>query len=80
MKEFEALLKRKREEDNKARFNTAIVAAAVYNTAPFGDPNRKRVNPLDFVPDWKETDPNDLSHMTAMEQKAYLHSLFFKRG
>jgi hypothetical protein len=31
-------------------FAAGTIAAAILNTAPFGDPNRTAANPLDFVP------------------------------
>jgi hypothetical protein len=81
--EFDALLKRKKAADNKERFNAAIVAAAVCNTAPFGDPNRKPVSPLDFVPDWKDANAEtaagketDLTKMSPEEQKNYILAVF----
>ena len=82
MKEFEALCNRRRENDNKDRLNAGIVAAAVYNTAPFGDENREPVSPLDFVPEWKKKNTSaapDLTEMTAEEQKMYFFNIFSKR-
>jgi hypothetical protein len=30
------------------------VSATVANSAPFGDPHRKALSPLDFVPEWQK--------------------------
>ncbi len=77
--EFDTLLKRKKAADNRVRFNAGIVAAAVLNTAAFGDPNRKPASPIDFVPDWKPKE-KDLTEMSPQEQKYYIMNQFFKRS
>lgn len=82
MKEFDALCKRKRENDNKDRLNAGIVAAAIYNSAPFGDEGREPVSPLDFVPEWKKRNNSvapDLTEMTPEQQKNYFFNIFSKR-
>lgn len=78
MREFDALLRRQRVRQNHERLNAGIVAAMIYNCAPFGDANREPKSPLDFVPDWKpkELDMRDLS---AYQQKIYLMNIFMKR-
>ena len=77
--EFDTLLKRKKAADNRVRLNAGIVAAAVLNTAAFGDPNRKPAHPTDFVPDWKKKE-KDLTQMSPEEQKFYIMNQFFKRS
>jgi hypothetical protein len=79
LKEFDALLKRKKAADNMARLNAGVVAAAIYNTAPYGDPKRKVVSPLDFVPDWKPKE-RDLTELSPEEQKAFWMNTFFKKS
>lgn len=83
---FDALLKRKKADDNRQRFNHAIVAAVVANAAPFGDPNRKALTPLDFVPDLAADERAqgggglpDLSQMEPVAQRDYLLGLFGNR-
>lgn len=81
MKLFHALVQRRKESDNKERLNAGIIATAVYNTAPFGDPDREPVNPLQFVPDWSpegERSP-DLTTLTPEQQKMYFFNIFSKR-
>lgn len=77
MREFDALLRRKRLEHNHARLNAGIIAAMIYNCA-WGDPNRELKSPLDFVPDWQHK-PVDLRDLTPMQQKIYLMNIFMKR-
>lgn len=82
--EYDALIQRRQSADNRLRLNAGIIAAAVFNCAPFGDPDRKPVSPFDFVPDWKEIadaerDTEDLSQMTPMQQRDYLMNMFCKR-
>ena len=55
MAQFEALLDRKQEEHRRQMMCAGVVAATVANSAPFGDPKRKAVGPMDFVPDYKGT-------------------------
>ena len=81
--QYEALLSRKQENDNRLRLNAGFVAAAIYNAAPFGDGERKAVSPLDFVPEWQGRAQAekviDLREMTPEEQRDYLFSIFGKR-
>lgn len=79
-KEIDALLKRKKQADNRVQFNFGIVAASVYNAAPFGDSKREAVSPLEFVPDWnkKKKKETDMTKMTPEQQKDYLFSVFGK--
>jgi hypothetical protein len=79
LKEFDALIKRHKAAQNYARLNAGIVAAAIYNSAPFGEANRRAISPLDFVPDWKN-DEDDLRAMSPDSQKKFFHNLFFKRA
>jgi len=79
MREFDALMKRKRDAMNHARLNVGIVAATILNSAPFADPNRKPCDPRDFVPDWRAPEA-DLTCMTPEEQKMYLMNMFMKRS
>lgn len=53
-KMFAALVDRLKAKDQKLYLAAGIIAATVSNTAPFGDPNRKAVSPMDFVPGYKE--------------------------
>ena len=81
--EYDELCKRKRAEDNKARFNAGIVAAAILNSAPFGNPDRQPASPLDFVPDWKakaeEAAAFDLRNLSPEDQRQHFMSIFGKR-
>jgi hypothetical protein len=81
IREYEALLARKREQYNREQYYAGLVAASVYNAAPFGDSDRKAMSPLDFVPEWKQkadSNNNDLRYMTPEEQKTYLLNMFGK--
>lgn len=65
------------------QFNAGIIAAAVYNAAPFGDGKRKALSPLDFVPQWSDrikNEEDDLTKMTPEEQRDYLIREFEKTG
>jgi hypothetical protein len=76
------LLARKKAAENHARLNAGIIAAAVYNAAPFGGENRKAVSPLDFVPEWKQvadSHEHDLTKMSPERQRDYLMNIFGKR-
>jgi hypothetical protein len=77
--EFDALLKRKRMADDKARLNAGYIYAAIYNTAQ-GDPNRRAVQPADIVPSMAEDQNPDMSKMTAQQQKYHLFNVFMGRG
>lgn len=80
--EYDALINRKRENDNRLRLNAGLIAAAIYNAAPFGDEDRKAVSPLEFVPELKERlapTPVDMTEMTPEEQRDYLFAVFGKR-
>lgn len=80
LKQYAALIARKKESDNRERFNAAMVLCAVLNSAP-GDPNRKPATPLDFIPDWqREAEENafDLRKLSPEEQKNYIFSMFGK--
>jgi hypothetical protein len=48
---FDALLDRHLEAHRRQMLYAGITAAAIYNAAPFGAPDRKPASPLDFVPD-----------------------------
>lgn len=80
--EYDALVKRKQAADNRERLNAGIIAAAVCNTAAFGDPDRKPVSALDFVPEWKdlaEASATDLRNMSPNQQRAFLSNMFSKK-
>lgn len=81
--EYDALMKRKQALDSRERLNAGIIAAAILNSAPFGDPDRAPVSPFDFVPELKKfADAHragDLSQMTPEQQKLYMMNMFFKR-
>lgn len=79
--QYEALVARKRVQDNKDRLNAGIVAAAVINA--FRAEGQKPISPLEFVPDWKDLAANsapDLTTMSPEEQKNYLMSMFMGAG
>ena len=78
MREYDVLLRRARNKQNHETLNAGVVAAMIYNCAPFGDPNREPKSPLDFVPDWKPK-PIDMRELTPMQQKIYLMNIFMKR-
>ena len=51
LKEYDLLLKRKIQQDNRILYNAGVVAAAVINMAR--DPEKSEpISPVDFVPDW----------------------------
>ncbi len=82
--EYDALMRRKQANDNRERLNAGIIAAAINNCAPFGDPDREAVSPLDYVPDWKHIAEaqraGDITKMTPEQQQEYLFSMFGKRA
>lgn len=81
LEQFDSLLKRKRMEENLTRLNAGIVAAAVLNA--FRAEGSEYVNPLSFVPDWKDqikNGPPDLRELTPEEQKNYLMNMFMGAG
>lgn len=53
MEQFQALLDRKQEEHRRNMICAGVVAATVANCAPFGDPKRKALGPMDFVPNYE---------------------------
>lgn len=72
---FEALLKRKEEEDRKKFIHTGIIAAATINfSGNITDP----VDPMDFVPGQQKE--IDLSKMTPEQQAEHVHTLFNKKN
>jgi hypothetical protein len=76
--EYDALIKRKEAEDNRAQLNAGIVAAAVYNTMA-GGIDGKAVMPHDFVPALKQAESVwDMRELTPEEQKAYIFRMFGK--
>ena len=77
--ELDSLLKRSKADHNRVRLNAGIVASAVCNSAPFGDPDRKAVQPTDYVPDFKSKE-RDLTEMSPEEQKFHIMNQFFKRS
>jgi hypothetical protein len=80
LREFDALLARRKYTENHARLNAGIIAAAVYNTAPYGDPDRKAVNPLDFVSEWKkDVGEFDLSKLSPEKQAEYVRKQMSKK-
>lgn len=74
---FDALLQRKQAEDKRQRLNAGIIAAMIYNTAPFGDDKREPMKPTDFVPGMEEK--IDLSKMSPEAQRDYLMNQFFNK-
>lgn len=76
---FEALLSRHEAKIKRERLNTGIIAAMIYNTAPFADSKREPLHPMDFVPG--ETGHKaDLTQLSPEEQQAYFDRAFFKNG
>jgi hypothetical protein len=73
MAQFEALLDRKMEEQRRNMICAGIVAATVANTAPFGDPKRKALRPMDFVPEARERGESRMQSMD--EQIAILKAI-----
>jgi hypothetical protein len=84
LREYDALSKRKQAERNDARLNAGIIAAAILNSAAFGDPDRKPVTALDFVPDLKAkvegSAPRvDMRNWSPEDQRQHFMSIFGKR-
>lgn len=52
IQQFEALLDRKFENNNRLQYNAGIIAAEIWNTAAGGDPKRRPKGPVEFVPEW----------------------------
>ena len=52
MAQFDALLERRVEEQNRAQFNAGLVAAAIFNGSGFREKGSAPVDPIDFVPDY----------------------------
>jgi len=73
--EFDALVQRKKAEDNRIRLNAGVVAATIQNCTP-GDPNREPASPLDFVPDWAKDHKVDLRSMTPEQQRDHIQAMF----
>lgn len=81
LEQFDALLKRRRMDENITRLNAGIVAAAVLNA--FRAEGTDYINPLSFVPDWKDkvkNGPQDLRDLTPEEQKNYMMAMFMGGG
>lgn len=78
LREFDVLLKRQRVRQNHERLNAGIVAAMIWNCAPFASEGREPKSPLDFVPDWKPKEL-DMRELTPYQQKIYLMNTFMKR-
>lgn len=72
--EYDALLERKRAQDDRVALNAGIIAAAVINSQ--GGFNGKAAKPSDFVPSLQEPGVNDLRELSPEEQKAYFFSMF----
>lgn len=77
--EYDALLKRKHLQDDKARLNVGYIYAAIHNTAP-GDPNREAVQPTDIVPSMYVNRHPDISKMSSEQQKAHIFNVFMGAG
>lgn len=79
MKEYEALVDRKKAADMRLRLNAGYIWSAILNAAPFADPNRRAVQPSDIVPglakDHSGSGP-DLTQMSGEEQAAHMKALF----
>lgn len=80
MREYEALVERKRAADKRERLNFGFVWAAILNTAAFADPNRRAAQPEDIVPGLaKEHEVRgDLSKKSPEEQADFFKKLFPK--
>jgi hypothetical protein len=73
---FDALLKRKEEEERKRYIHTGILAAAIINFS--GNRSGDPVDPLDFVPGTEKKEL-DLSKMSPKEQRAALGAMFNRK-
>lgn len=82
MREYEALVDRKRAADMRERLNFGFIYAAIHNCAPFADANRKPVQPEDIVPGLAKQKPAetgfDLTKLSSTEQAAHFKKLFPK--
>ena len=74
--EFDALLERHREADRRAQICAGIVAAAIYNAAPFRKENAPLINPLDFVPDFRKKTADTSRGMTLDQMIEACTSIF----
>jgi hypothetical protein len=75
MEQFEALLDRKTEEHRRNMMCAGVIAATVANSAPFGDPKRKALSPVDFVPDYKGNEQQPRGGQSIDQQVAILKGL-----
>jgi len=71
--EYDALLQRKRAQDERVQLNAGVIAAAVINSQ--GGFNGKPAKPSDFVPSLQDQ-VRDLTELSAEEQKAYIFAMF----
>jgi hypothetical protein len=78
--EYDALLKRKHIEDDRARLNAGFIYAAIHNTASGADPNREAVQPTDIVPSMRVEKHPDLRGMSGEKVKAILFGVFMGGG
>jgi hypothetical protein len=75
MAQFDALLERRIEEQNRAQFNAGLVAAAIVNAAPFREKGSEPVDPIDFVPDYARRRREATKPQTVEQQIAILTSI-----
>lgn len=72
--EYDALLERKRAQDERVQLNAGIIAAAVINSQ--GGFNGKAAKPSDFVPSLQAPGVNDLSELSPEAQRDYFFAMF----
>jgi hypothetical protein len=72
---FEALIERHEQRIKRERLNIGIVAAMIYNTAPFADSKREPLHPMDFVDGSKSHRQGNIAEMSPEEQATYFNHL-----
>jgi hypothetical protein len=74
-RKYSALVDRLQARDQKNYMGHGIVASTVANYAPFANPDRKALSPLDFVPGYKKPKQKKID-MSIEEQVALLTGAF----
>jgi hypothetical protein len=73
--EFDALLERRIEEQNRAQLNAGIVAAAIVNSNPYREKGARVIDPIEWVPDYKRRKKEAQREQTVEEQIAVLSAV-----
>jgi len=73
--EYDALIERKKADDDRLRLNAGFIYAAVMNTAQWSDPHRVATQPTDIVPSMRKE--FDLRELSPEQQRDYLMSQFY---